>query len=72
MLTEVNPTLDDNTLYNLLSAKCALGRFQMDVGSTIATHGKCIIDDDDISIHLSNNSNYSDNDDEELILDDIF
>ena len=55
-----------------MSEKCALGKFQMAVGSPTATHGKYIIDDDDISIHLSNNSDYSDNDDEEFILDDIF
>ena len=46
-----------------MSAKCALDKLQMVVDSTTATHGKYNIDDDDISIHSSNNSDYSDNDD---------
>ena len=44
----------------------------MTVGSTTANHDKYIIDGEKISIHSLNNSNYSDNDDERFILDDIF
>ena len=43
VLTEVNPTLDEKTLYNLMNVKCALGKFQMDVGSTTSTHDKYIL-----------------------------
>ena len=72
VLTEFNLILDENTLYNLMGAKCVLGKFQMALSSTISSDGKYIVDDNKISIDLSNNSDYSNNDDEGFIIGDIF
>ena len=72
VLTEVNPKLDDNTLYNLINAKCALVKLKMDVGSITSSDGECIVDDNNVSRDSSNNSDYSYNDDEGFIIIKFF
>ena len=72
VITDIIPLLDDNTIYNKTSAENSRGKFQVAGGSTTATRDNYIIDDDNISIDSSNNSDYSDNDEDEFIIDDIY
>ena len=55
-----------------MSAKNALGKFQIAVGSTTASHGNYIVDENHISIHSSYNSDYSENDEDKFIMDNIY
>ena len=50
----------------------ALDKFQVDVGSTTATNGKYIVNDINISINSSNNSDFYDNSDDGFIIDNIY
>ena len=51
--------------------KNSLVKSQISGGSTTATYGKFIVDDDDVSISSSNSSN-SDNDKDKFIIDGIY
>ena len=55
-----------------MSTKNALGKFQIAVRSTTSTNGKCIVGEDNISTDSSDNSNYSDNDEDSFIMDNIY
>ena len=55
-----------------MSVNNALGKFQITVGSTTATNGKYIVDDNNISVSSSNNTNYYDNDEDEFIIDSVY
>ena len=59
-------------MYNLMSDKCALGKFQIAVGSTTSIDSRYIVDDNKISVYSSNNSDYSDNDEDGFIINDMF
>ena len=48
-----------------------LGKFQIAVGSTTGTKGSIIINDDDVH-QSSNSSDYSDNDNDNVIFDDLY
>ena len=72
MLVEASPWLDDKILYNRISAKNALDTFQTTVGSTNVANNVYFINDDNISIILSDNSEYFYSDDNIFIIDNIY
>ena len=43
VLSAINPTLDDNVLYQSMDSYNSLGKFQIAVGSTSARKGDCIV-----------------------------
>ena len=71
VLTGINPLLDDATLCAKLNARNELGKFQIAVGSTHGSKGNVIMDND-ITAATAESSDYSDNDDEIFIIDDIY
>ena len=71
VLTNINPVLDDVTLFNRLNTRNSLGKFQMAIGSTIGTRGNTIMNEDDVE-QSSDSSDYSDNDDDKVIFDDLY
>ena len=72
VLSSIDPLLDENTLYDRLSNKCKLGKFQMAIGSTNTSDLQYLFEDAPSEEDTSSATSSQEERGEDTLLDDIY